>query len=373
MTESNNETFGTTSERSTRSSDGSTTQPEMSLEGLLKGRLNGEARTKVEDPSAPSGEAGDSDLPGVQDEDRAAESGIDWSRFDVDAETRAGIEEILRADPNAAKDQDADKGRGEAEEEGGAVGHRGRDERERPPGVSEDQRTIKMLAEDLDVEGSTLYEELMVPLHDGTGRHISLEKLRAGYLGTDADQVSLARQEHDQRIAAFEVDKSEHETRVVRDRHEVSTMLKLLQQHLPPAVVEKARHAAQSQLATAAQDMLERFPAWRDPKVMEGWQARVYECLKPDGFTRADVAAITDVRLCSYLDRMVKLNDWAAKVRNPEPVSKRPSKASRDKSRGSAGPRNRKADLIARAKAPGARSEDKLAGIVALLAGDPPG
>ena len=69
---------------------------------------------------------------------------------------------------------------------------------------------------------------------------------------------------------------------------------------------------------------------------------------------------------------MIKLNDWAAKVRNPKPVSKRPSKASRDKSRGSAGPRNQKADLIAKAKAPGARSEDKLAGIMALLAGNAP-
>ncbi len=332
----------------------------MSLEGLLKGDLNGTRKVEVEDPSAPPGAADDGDLSGVQGEDRAAEAGINWDRFDVDAGTRAAIEEILRADANAAEDKKTDGSGAKT------------DTRDRPEGVREDQRTIKMLAEDLDVEGSTLYEELMVPLHDGTGRHISLEKLRAGYMGTEADQVSLARQEHDQRIAAFEVDKSEHETRVVRDRSEVSAMLKLLQQHLPPAVIQKARHAAQAQLATAAQDMLERFPAWRDHKAMQGWQEQAYECLKPDGFTRQDIASITDVRLCSFLDRMIKLNDWAAKVRNPKPVSKRPSKASRDKSRGSAGPRNQKADLIAKAKAPGARSEDKLAGIMALLAGNAP-
>ncbi len=359
MTESNSETSGTTSGQSTASDDGSTKQPEMSLEGLLRGDLNGTRSTQVKDSAAPSGDADNGDLPGVPVEDTASEVGIDWGRFDVDPETRAGIEEILRGNQDVAEDQEGTEGRIE-------------DTRERPAGVGKDQRTVKMLAEDLDIDAGELYEGLMVPLGDGTGRHISLEKLRAGYMGTDADQVSKARHEHEQRLAAFEVDKSEHETRTVRDRQEVSSMLKLLHQHLPPQVVEKARLTAQRQLATAAQDMLERFPAWRDHKAMQGWQAQAYECLKLDGFTRNDVAAITDVRLCSFLDRMIKLNDWAAKVRNPKPASKRPSKASRDKSRGSPGPRDRHAEVISKAKAPGARPEDKIAGVMALLAKNTP-
>lgn len=395
MTETSETNSGTTSEPSTPSSSGSERSPARSLESLLNGGHDLDRQTQVDKHEGVKDyedhlddQAIDlrgklrprdngADLPELQSKDSAAEDDILGG---LDPATRSEVEALLKSLKGTSEDENGTGRRGEHEEAEGAAkretdGHRGRhqgeDRRERPLGVGKDQRTVKMIAEDLDVDPAMFYEEMMVPLGDGTGRHVSLEKLRSGYLGTDADQVHKDRTEHEQRLAAFEVDKSEHETRTVRDRLEVSSMLKLLQDHLPEKAVTAARLASQRQLAEAAMTMLERFPAWRDPKVAAAWQRKAFvECLKPHGFSRADAQAITDHRLCGLIDEYLKLRDFAAKVRNPETVQRRPKKAGREISRSSPGKGTAAQQRLAAAKAPGASREAKTDAIVDLIYGD---
>lgn len=335
-------------------------------EDQLNDQANGGGRVRSRDNGA--------DLSELQSKDRAAED-TDDILAGLDANTRTEVEALLKSLKDTPQDKDgAGSGEGSGEERSEADRSRGRhqgeDRRERPLGVSKDQRTVKMIAEDLDVDPAMFYEEMMVPLGDGTGRHVSLEKLRSGYLGTDADQVHKDRTEHEQRLAAFEVDKSEHETRTVRDRLEVSAMLKLLKDHLPEKAVTAARLASQRQLAEAAQTMLERFPAFRDPKVAAAWQRQAFGVLKLHGFSRSDAAAITDHRLCSFIDEHIKLRDFAAKVRNPETVQRRPRKAGREISRREPGKGTARQERLAAAKAPGATREQKTDAIVDLIYGD---
>ncbi len=367
MTEEHATNSGTTSKPSEPSGNG---LAELSMSDLMTMDRHDERRQEeIAGPATGEGEEpidlrgkirggdDDADLPELSGKDPPASDLA--SRLDgLSAEEKAEFEAILKSLGSDADDgPKAKRSRGLPE----------KDDRLRPPGVSKDQRTLKMIAEDLDVDPATFYEDMMIPLGDGTDRHVSLEKLRSGYLGTDADQVHKDRVEHEQRLAAFEVDKSEHESRMVRDRQEVSGMMKLLQQHLPPNAIKAAQLASQKQLAQSAADMLERFPAWRDPKVAGAWQNKAAACLKRFGFSKADAQAITDPRLCQLLDHHMKLHDWAAKVRNPQTVPKRPASAARNQSRSESPKGSKRNEILAAAKAPGASREAKTAGIVALL------
>ena len=222
-----------------------------------------------------------------------------------------------------------------------------------------------MVAEDVDIDTNDLYG-MMVPLNDGTGRYVSVEALKEGYIGTDADTLSKGRAELSQQHAAFEVQKTEHEQAVVRGRKEISDMMGLLRQHLPPAAIEGARAEAQRRMAEAAADILERFPAWRDPKVAAAWQGQASKVLAKYGFSRAEATAISDARLLALVDMHVKLLDFAEKVKNPRTVQKRPRKSDvRSQRKGV--PVSKAAAAVEHAKRPGASREDKIKGVMALL------
>lgn len=332
----------------------------FNLSDLMKGDLPHEQRQKE---VGAGGTDGDDSVHGMSGDNLDNQSGRQENGGDRGSDDiRDLAERLLDASEKARSDQ------GNAAEKGDRLSST-TDDRERPAGLTKDQRTLAMVAEDVDIDTNDLYG-MMVPLNDGTGRYVSVEALKEGYIGTDADTLSKGRAELSQQHAAFEVQKTEHEQAVVRGRKEISDMMGLLRQHLPPAAIEGARAEAQRRMAEAAADILERFPAWRDPKVAAAWQGQASKVLAKYGFSRAEATAISDARLLALVDMHVKLLDFADKVKNPKTVQKRPRKSDvRPQRKGV--PVEKVAAAVDRAKAPGASREDKIKGVMALLGNFP--
>ena len=230
-------------------------------------------------------------------------------------------------------------------------------------GKEKDSYTLKEAADALQIPTDALYK-MAIPLNDGSGRHLSVEDLKAGYLAGDAGQLDGERHELNRQKAVFEGRQIEHENATIRAKQELATMVGLLEENVPEAVLTHTRALAQQFNRREANALLEIMPQFRDEKARADFQNRSANTLADYGFSTAEALAIADHRVYKVLDDFMRLRARVAELENVEGDRITPPKTVK---------RRRQPDVstnrhaVDRASQPGATREDKVAGVAALI------
>ena len=213
------------------------------------------------------------------------------------------------------------------------------------------------------IPAKELYKSLVVPLNDGTGRSVSVEELKAGYLGSDEDSLAAGRHKLQEEQAVFEKDRQERSNEIVRKRRELDIAVELLGELTPKPVLEALTTQVRDTVAREAQQLLEHMPQFRDRTVFQGWMSEAGPMLGEYGFSAAEVANMADHRLFRFVNDFMGLKKRIDGIENAPadppkvPKSPKPRKArSADKTRA----------LVDKAKA--TRSpQDQVAAVGALI------
>ncbi len=283
--------------------------------------------------------------PRAPEEDSGEESGGDGSPGTAGDDAQEGAQDA------ASNAEEATEERGTEAEDAGS------DEGERRP-------TLKETADRLKTSAKSLYE-MEIPLNDGSGRYMSVEDLKAGYLAGEAGTLDAERHEFAREKAQHEAVRIEQENRVIQSTRELQQVLTMMTGALPAQQLEQLRGMAQEQQASERRKLVEMMPQFRDQTVYQGWLGKAEGLMKRYGFSEAEARNISDHRIYKMLDDFLRVDarlselDRLAKGEPPPPrvVKRRTGK-----------PAAKKAQAIDRAKQTGRRA-DQVTAVAALLDG----
>lgn len=341
MTEASATNSGTNSGQSSPSGPGSkVSQDDLSgaIDRLLKrGQTHGELGTKPQEREQEvehePEDTGDAD-------EAAGDTG------ERDPEREAGSGEADRGEAPGERDQ--------AEPDG---------EQAAPGEAADGEVTLRDVARRLKIPVKELYKVLTIPLSDGTGRRVSVEELKAAYVGSDEDRLAADRHALAEDKAVHEKSRQDREAKLVRDRRELDTAIQLLGDLTPAPVLEALGSQVRETAAREAQHLLDSMPQFRDRTVFQAFMGDAHKTLAEYGFSQAEVQNMSDHRIFRFLDAHMRLAQRISEIENLPEQPREPPKTPRRRSR--AGPDKAKA-LAAKAKQTG-HEKDKVAAIGALI------
>ncbi len=192
----------------------------------------------------------------------------------------------------------------------------------------EGKRTLKETADSLKTSAKSLYE-MEVPLNDGSGRYLSVEDLKAGYLAGEAGTLDAERHEFNRDKALHEAERIEHENRVLASTRELQGILALVTKALPPDQLRAYRQQAMDRAAVEAQRLQEAMPQFRDRNVYQGWMKDATGLLSGYGFSIPEATNIADHRIYKLLDDHMRLKARVAALETIPPNEAKPPKVVR--------------------------------------------
>lgn len=233
-----------------------------------------------------------------------------------------GSPSTAEAEGDGARSETSDPASEAASAEGEGEGGDGREPRE------EGKRTLKETADSLKTSAKSLYE-MEVPLNDGSGRYLSVEDLKAGYLAGEAGTLDAERHEFNRDKALHEQERIEHENRILASTRELQGIMALVTQALPADQLRAYRQQAMDRAAVEAQRLQEAMPQFRDRNVYQGWLKDAQGLLTGYGFSVPETTNIADHRIYKLLDDHMRLKARVAALETIPPNEAKPPKTIR--------------------------------------------
>ena len=193
-----------------------------------------------------------------------------------------------------------------------------------------------------------------VPLNDGTGRYLSVEDLKAGYLAGEAGSLDAEKHAFARDKALHEQERIEHENKILRSSRELQDVMALVTDLVPSDRLAAYQKAASDRAVVEAQRLVEAMPQFRDPTVYAGWMKDATGLLGSYGFTQAEANNIADHRIYKMLDDFKRLR---ARVKELEAIPDDIPRPPRAKTRRGAPSRSGVSAAVERAKQTGAKAD----------------
>lgn len=166
--------------------------------------------------------------------------------------------------------------------------------------------TVQALAEKLQADPATIYA-LEVPLADG--ETVTLGQLKDVY--RNAEKLTKERE-------ALTEDRSRYDVERRQSQQELDELLRVLPRHaITPELIALAQSNLKQTQATEREALLAAVPEWKDPLRMTADQGVMEQYVAAYGFTKHDLAGVTDHRLLRLV-RAAALREKALKELKPE-------------------------------------------------------
>lgn len=282
------------------------------------------------------------ELPRTASEDAAPDGADGVVTKSADAAEEAAAEEAARVDtPEDAPEAETQEGDAQDAEDAA---------------LNEPGMNMRDLAERLDMPEQDVWDSLHIPM--GEGRSLSVTELRDAALHTEHIEGAWA-----------EFDEASHarELEFLEQRREIEGMMRVFQEaNIPPEVVERARGRHEDYQDEQFRILQAAWPEMAQEEYRAEMRPKLQEVGRSLGYSKAEVATITDARALLALREIYQHRERAAGARRAlkEAGKGRAERSSRARGgRRGASPPNEQTGRQA-----GASSRDEqIAGVTALL------
>ncbi len=219
----------------------------------------------------------------------------------------------------------------------------------------EQRRTLQQIADETGISVKQLYKALVDTGIDGE-EPVSLGTLKDKYRESRDLAVRQDEFEHDRDTFQTEILQSREQVQAVVDR-----LVSVVGQETFERVLGDVHQQTALRLQNARAQLLEWYPQWNDPMVMQKDRARIEEVLGTYGIPKQRVASIQDPVIVKFVLDSIKLRDRYERLKAGT-VEKKPTTAPASR-------KSHRPSTFEEAKAVAERTGDPKAGIAKLLGG----
>ena len=217
--------------------------------------------------------------------------------------------------------------------------------------------SLAEIAKELGVDTADLYE---ARISLGGDESVSLGELKDNY--KEMGPVAEAQQRLDQ-------DKDDLERTLMRTRAELQAMMQIVPDDMRQALIQRSQVHAEQWEHKQEKQVLEAIPTWKDPVVREQDRVAIVDVGREYGFSEAEITYTRDARTQRLLRDFAKARQQIADSKAAaKKVPGKPNAPTRDRSgKFKQGKSTRLRKAMARAKAPNASEQDRVAAVGELL------